>query len=113
MNKLEDIGEAIQLASQADLAVLKEDDNLKKFEDLFRQLQIQKRLMLEGDVRRRKIAHLQENENIKSSQEFAEKILQATVKNEESLQIHLVCQKAVEVCQFSLALQSAAEQHDA
>lgn len=107
LEKLEELEEAVQLATQADLAAVKEDDELRNFEELFNQLQLQKRLLLEADVRKRKNNLLKENADFKDPQELVGKIQQATVKNEENLQIHLVCQKALEVCQYSLALESA------
>ena len=115
IDKLEEFGEAIQLASQEDfdLAAVKEDVNMKKLEDLLHQFQIQKRLILEGDVRKRKIFHLQENENIpEGPQEFTDKIMKESGKSEEELQKHLICEKALEVCQFSIALKSTFEQND-
>lgn len=105
--KIEDIEEAIHLASQADLAAAKEDESLWKLDELLNQLQLQKRLMLEADLRRRKNVRLQENDHIKDPEEVSQKMLEATVKNEENLQIHMVCQKAIETCQYSLALESA------
>lgn len=109
--KLDDIGEDVQLASQADIAVLKEDDNVRKIDELLRQLQIQQRLLLEGEVRMRKFEHLKDTEKAQNPNELVDKFLQATVKNEENLQIHMVCQKALETCQYSLALQSVDSNH--
>ena len=111
VDKLEEFGEAIQLASQANLAAVKEHDNMSKLEDLSHQ--IQKRLILESNVRKRKVVNLQENENIpEGSQEFTKQIMQESSKSEEALQIHLSCEKAIEVCQFSIALPSSVKQND-
>lgn len=105
--KFEDIEEAIQLASQEDLVAIKEDENLSRFEELISHLELQQRLMLEADVRREKITILKENENINDPQEITKKFLEAAVKSEEDLQINMLCQKAIETCQYSLAIQSA------
>ena len=111
VDKLEEFGEAIQLASQANLAAVKEHDNMSKLEDLSHQ--IQKRLILESNVRKTKVVNLQENENIpEGSQEFTKQIMQESSKSEEALQIHLSCEKAIEVCQFSIALPSSVKQND-
>lgn len=100
------LGEAIQLASQADSDAVKEDDNLKTFERLSRQLEVQQRLILEAVVQKRKTNILQEIKHIDNSQELIEKFQQASVKCEENLQIHCICQRALEASQYSLVLQS-------
>jgi len=103
----DELGEAIQLASQADSDAANEDDNWKTFEELLRQVQVQQRLILEGNVQIRKIRSLSEKEDIKDYQELVEKFQKASVKSEESVQLYMICQQGLEASQFSLALQSA------
>ncbi|KAK4037545.1 uncharacterized protein LOC123475235 [Daphnia magna] len=108
MNKsIDKIGEAIHLAAQEDLDSMKDDSDVKKFEELIQKLELQRRLVLEGEVRKRKLANFKLNENVNSPQELVEKTQLATVKSEENMQLYMICQKAVETSQFSLTLQSA------
>ena len=108
---IKNLGEAIQLASQADSDAVKEDDNLNlTFEELVRQFQMQQRLILEGVVQKRKINNFEEIRDVDNHQELIQKLQQASVKGGESMQIHMICQRALEAFQFSLALQSA--EHD-
>ena len=104
---IDNLRESIRLASQADSDAVKEDENLKTFEELLRQLEIQQRLILEGVVQKRKIKNLEEIRNVDDPQELMDKLKQASVKGEENMQIHMICQRALETSQFSLALQSA------
>lgn len=103
----ENLGEAISLASQAELDDVKENNALKTFEELAQKLELQQRLILEGEIQKRKRANIKLNEDISSAEELVEKTHQATIKSEENMQIHMVCQKAIEASQFSLALQTA------
>ncbi|KAI9552244.1 hypothetical protein GHT06_022606 [Daphnia sinensis] len=112
MNKsIDEIGKAIQLATQEDLDSMEEDSNLRKFEELVKKHELQRRLVLEGEVRKRKLANLKLNENVDNPQELVGKTQLATIKSEENLQLYMICQKAIETSQFSLTLQSA-EAHD-
>lgn len=105
--RLEEVGEAIYLASQADAAAKKDDDNLTHFEELFRQMHLHHRLQLQSEVHLRRPAHLEALESVDNPQDVVDKMLQATLKSEENSQIHTVCQKAIDVCQLSLILQSS------
>ncbi|EFX76495.1 hypothetical protein DAPPUDRAFT_107012 [Daphnia pulex] len=106
-----ELGEDIYYASQADTDFVNaenEDDSLKTFEELVRLVELQQRLIVEGDVQLRKIdGSLSENEEIKDTHELAQKIQEASVKIEESMQLYMICQQGIKTSQFSLALQSA------
>jgi hypothetical protein len=110
---IDNLREAIQLASQADSDSVKEDDNLNlTFEELVRQFQMQRRLILEGVVQKRKINNFEEIRDVDNHRELIQKLQRASVKDAENMQIHMICQRALEASQFSLALQSAEHAND-
>ncbi|XP_057377961.1 uncharacterized protein LOC130699921 [Daphnia carinata] len=112
MNKsIDKIRKALRLATQKDLDSIEENYDRKKFEELVQKLEWQRRLVLEGEVRKRKLANLKLNENVKNPEELVEKTQLAIIKSEENMQLYMICQKAIETAQFSLILQSA-EVHD-
>jgi hypothetical protein len=105
-----ELGEDIYYASQADTEFVNaenEDDSLKTFEELARLVEVQQRLIVEGDLQLRKIGSLSENEEIKDTDELVDKIQKASVKIEEGTQLYMIFQQGIETSQFSLALQSA------
>ncbi|KZS05674.1 Uncharacterized protein APZ42_031087 [Daphnia magna] len=106
MNKsIDKIGEAIHLATQEDLDSMEDHSDLKKFEELIQKLELQRRLVLEDEVRKRKLGNFKLNENVNSPRELVEETQLATVTSEENMQLYMICQKAVETSQFSLTLQ--------
>lgn len=105
--QLEEVETAIHLASQADKSAKRDDDDLTRFEELFQQMEINHRLEQESKVQLSLPDILTQLEDVTAHQDVVDKMLQATLKSEESSQIHTVCQKAVDVCQLSLALQSS------
>lgn len=105
--ELEEVETAIHLASQADKSAKRDDDDLTRFEELFQQMEINHRLEQESKVQLGLPDLLAELEDVTAHQDVVDKMLQVTLKSEESSQIHAVCQKAVDVCQLSLALKTS------
>ena len=103
-DKFEEIVEDIHLATQADLAA-EEDDDYIRFVDALNQLHLKQRLGCEGQARLKQFSS-PVDDNLHSPQDMIKETLQLSVKSEEKAQIRSVCQKAIEVCQYSLALQS-------
>lgn len=102
---LQDLSEAIQLASQVDAAATNQDEADKQFEDLLSQLKLTNRLILEADAQKRKSAHyLKDKQQIGNPTELVEKTVHETLKSDENLQIHTVCQTGLDVCEYSNAL---------
>merc|ERR1711928_74624 len=102
--KLEEISKDIRLATQADLAIEKENDDFLQFVDTLDQLQLKDRLIREGEARLKQDARLTRN-TYKNPKDIVEKTLETTLISEEKAQIYHLS-KAIEVCQFSLGLQS-------
>lgn len=92
-NKLGNVEEDIQLLQLAEEDAKASDQDLIRFEESFRQLQLQQRLVLEGEVRRNKLDFLAEMGVVDNTQDLVDKALKTSLKREESLQIHLVKQK--------------------
>jgi len=104
--RLEEISENIHLASQADLAAKKEDENFLEFIDTLKQLHLKNRLIREGEVRQKQNSRLARDTYSQDLPDIIEKTLETTLINEETAQIRDFSQKAIDVCQFSLGLQS-------
>ena len=102
---MEEISEDIQLATQADLAAEKENDELLQFVETLNELQLKDRLIREGEARLTQDARLT-RKSYKNPQDIVEKTLETTLISEEKAQIYHLNKKAIEVCQFSLGLQS-------
>lgn len=102
---VEDVGEEIHIGILADEGAKASDQDLIRFEESFRQLQLQQRLTLEAEVRRNKFDELRKIGVVDNPQDLVDKVLKATLKRDESSQIHLICQKAITSCQLSLSHQ--------
>lgn len=89
----EDVGDEIQIGILADEGAKAVDQDLIRFEEAFRQLQLQQRLTLEAEVRRNKLVELNKIGVVDNPQDLVDKVLKATLKRDESSQIHLICQK--------------------
>ena len=95
---VEDVGEEIHIGILADEGAKASDQDLIRFEESFRQLQLQQRLTLEAEVRRNKFDELRKIGVVDNPQDLVDKVLKATPKRDESSQIHLICQKVCCVC---------------
>lgn len=93
----EDVGEEIQIGILADEGAKAADQDLIRFEESFRQLQLQQRLTLEAEIRRNKFDELKKIGVVDNPQDLVDKVLKATLKRDESSQIHLICQKVYAV----------------
>jgi hypothetical protein len=91
----EDVGDEIQIGILADEGAKAVDQDLIRFEEAFRQLQLQQRLTLEAEVRRNKLVELNKIGIVDNPQDLVDKVLKATLKRDESSQIHLICQKVL------------------
>lgn len=107
INQLEEIGEAIHLASQATQEQKLEDADLKRFEELLAEYRLQEQLKFQSSIKRNANQFFKENRKLKSPQDTVDKLLQAALKNEEQCQIHMIGQQALDAACMSLALQNA------
>lgn len=104
--ELEEIGEAIHLASQVDEANRLQDADLQRFEELLGELRLQEQLKFQGNIRRETARFIKENSKVKSPQESVEKLMQVALKHEEQSQIHMIGQRALDAAAISLVLQN-------
>lgn len=105
-DKLEEISKELQLANQADLAAEKENTEFLQFVDSLNKLDLEDRLIREGEARLKQDSRLI-RKTYKSPQDIVEKTLETTLKSEEKAQIYYLSKKAIEVCQYSFGLQLA------